>query len=120
MPAWPGRGVALAIVVVTAAGCATAPTAPSVMVLPGAGLSLEQFQADETQCRQWAAGRAPGAGQQREYDMAYMQCMYAKGHQIPGVRRSDRPGGATPPAYSSSPGSASPGSAAPPASPPSR
>ena len=27
---------------------------------------------------------------QRRYDNAYMQCMYAKGHQIPGYRRSTR------------------------------
>jgi hypothetical protein len=28
---------------------------------------------------------------QRHYDHAYMQCMYAKGNQIPGYRRTTRP-----------------------------
>ena len=35
---------------------------------------------------------------QRRYDMAYQQCMYAKGNQIPGVRPA-RAYGPPPPAY---------------------
>src|SRR5438874_5928581 len=35
--------------------CATIPTGPSVMVLPGSGKPFEQFQADDAVCRQWAA-----------------------------------------------------------------
>ena len=128
-------------------GCATVPSGPSVMSLPGSGKTFEQFQADDAICRQWAAqqiglspqetvnqntatgavvgtaigaglgaaigaasgspgaGAAIGAGSgllvgtasganagqyygreaQRQYDIAYMQCMYAKGNQIPGV-----------------------------------
>jgi hypothetical protein len=129
------------------AGCATVPTGPSVMVLPGQGKSFEQFQADNAVCQQWAAqqaGAAPGAaadqnlatgavagtllgaalgaaigaasgsagigaavgagsgllggtlvgagasqaaygtGQWR-FDIAYQQCMYAKGNQIPAM-----------------------------------
>ena len=96
-------------------GCASAPTGPSVMVLPGLGKSFEQFNADDAVCRQWglqATGRTPvqpvtgdsetapggaavaaGAGGttysgqegQWRYDMAYQQCMYSRGHQIPGV-----------------------------------
>ncbi len=131
------------------------PTGPSVMVLPGAGKSFEQFQTDDAVCRQWAAGQigmapqaianqntatgavagtAMGAGlgaaigaasgsagagaaigaasgllfgsaagassgqssgweAQRRYDIAYQQCMYAKGNQIPGYSR----GSVTPP-----------------------
>ena len=127
------------------AGCATVPTGPSVMVLPGTSRSFEQFQGDDVVCRQWAlqqtgttpsetgaintmtgatvgtvvgaalgaaigaaaggpalgaaigaatglfggtavgAGNAYGAGLsvQSRYDIAYMQCMYAKGNQIP-------------------------------------
>jgi Glycine-zipper domain len=126
-------------------GCATVPTGPSVMVLPGSGRPFDQFRADDSLCRQWAleqtgtttkqaskestvsgaaigtavgaaagaaigaaagspgVGAAAGAGAgllggtaigasqgedakvsvQRRYDVAYMQCMYAKGHQIP-------------------------------------
>jgi hypothetical protein len=132
------------------AGCATVPSGPSVMVLPGTGKSFELFQADDGVCRQWAAqqigitpgrasagaaatgaavgtvvgaaagaalgaaagspatGAAAGAGvgllggtvagasraestgyaAQRRYDITYMQCMYAKGHQIPVARGS--------------------------------
>ena len=43
-------------------GCATIPSGPSVMVLPGSGKSFEQFQADDATCRQWASqqiGTAP-------------------------------------------------------------
>jgi hypothetical protein len=125
--------------------CATVPTGPSVMVLPGSGKPFDQFQADDATCRQWALhvagittkkaatdtmitgaavgtavgaaagaalgaaagnpaiGAAAGAGVgllggtavaggyadsnvnsvQRRYDVGYMQCMYAKGNQIP-------------------------------------
>jgi hypothetical protein len=34
--------------------CATVPTGPSMMVLPGQGKNFEQFQADDSLCRQWA------------------------------------------------------------------
>src|SRR5919201_1999436 len=105
------------IVAVLVAGCATVPTGPSVMALPGSGKNFDQFQADDAVCRQWAAqqtGKAPGeasvqntvggaavgtalgagAGQtagvslQHRYDMAYLQCMYAKGNQVPAGRGS--------------------------------
>lgn len=130
--------------------CATAPLAPTVMVLPGVGKPLEHFQVDDLACRQWAVqqsgavatrtpgesvaggaaigtvlgaavgaaigavagspatGAAIGAGTgllggtaagasagdsrswvvQRRYDIAYQQCMYARGNQIPGYVRS--------------------------------
>ena len=41
-------------------GCATMPSGPSVMVMPGAGKSFETFQADDAVCRQWA-GQQTGA-----------------------------------------------------------
>ena len=80
------RGSIAAVVLV--AGCAHTPTGPSVMVLAGSGKSIEQFQADDNACRQMAAqelARAPGGDvpAQRRYDITYMQCMYAKGHQVP-------------------------------------
>jgi len=28
---------------------------------------------------------------QRRYDIAYQQCMYARGHQVPGVSRAGAP-----------------------------
>jgi Glycine-zipper domain len=152
------------------AACATVPTGPSVMVLPGNGKNFEQFQVDDATCRQWAAqqtgatdgqaathttvsgaaigtvlgaaagaaigaaagnpamGAAAGAGAgllggtavgasnagasyrsgQRHYDATYMQCMYAKGNQIPVARGSV-------PAYTSAP---APRPAVPPPPPP--
>jgi hypothetical protein len=138
--------------------CATVPTGPSVMVLPGSGKNFDQFQIDDSLCRQWAAqqtgtntqqtatnntvagaaigtvlgaaagaalgaaagspatGAAVGAGVgllggttvgasnayaaagnvQQRYDAAYMQCMYAKGNQIP-VARGSAPSMSAPP-----------------------
>ncbi|MGH8849602.1 MAG: YMGG-like glycine zipper-containing protein [Casimicrobiaceae bacterium] len=125
--------------------CATVPTGPSVVALPGAHKTFDQFQADSFSCQQYAEqmvggptaqannnaaasaiagtaigaaagaiigsasgnagpGAAIGAGTgllvgsaagsnayygasyyevQRRYDGSYMQCMYAKGNQIP-------------------------------------
>ena len=34
--------------------CASLPNSPSVMVLPGTGLSFDQFRNDDAQCRQYA------------------------------------------------------------------
>ena len=132
--------------------CATVPTGPSILVLPGTGKSFEQFQADDAVCRQWAmqqtgttpnqagatsavtgaavgtvvgaglgaaigaaagspatgaavgagaglfGGTAVGAGNaygssisvREHYDIGYVQCMYAKGNQIP-VSRGSQP-----------------------------
>ena len=121
--------------------CATVPTGPAVMVLPGTGKNFDQFRFDDGVCRQFAydqvagvtpsraaddsgvrsaaagtllgaaagaaidgsSGAAVGAGvgllfgglagagaaersaygAQYRYDVAYQQCMYAKGHRIP-------------------------------------
>jgi hypothetical protein len=90
------------------AGCATAPAGPSVMVLPGTGQPFDQFQADVHVCRDWAAKQVKGAFMdapsfevQRRYDNAYIQCMYAKGHQVPGrdlpARTPAPPTGSAPP-----------------------
>jgi hypothetical protein len=130
---------------VTLGACATVPPGPSVMVLPGNGVSFEQFHADDLTCQQYAqsaVGYAPGQaaedsatrsaavgtalgaaagallgaasghagtgaaigagtgliiggtagsdaygrsayGMQQRYDNAYIQCMYAKGNQVP-------------------------------------
>jgi hypothetical protein len=163
-----GKGTAmktdrLAVVALALAlgACATVPTGPSVMVLPGSTKTFEQFQVDDAVCRQWAhqqtgttagkassnttatgavagtaigaaagaaigaaagnpaagaaigagsgllGGTAIGAGQaqgayhsvQQRYNMAFMQCMYAKGNQIPVARGSVAPGysSSTPP-----------------------
>ncbi len=122
------------------AGCATVPSGPSVMALPGSGKPFAEFRADDAECRQYAQyqvggtadqaaadagvrsavigtviGAAAGAalgghhgagvgagtgllvgsmagtgaaqrsayGTQRQFDNAYVQCMYSKGHQVP-------------------------------------
>ncbi|ASF46460.1 YMGG-like glycine zipper-containing protein [Methylovulum psychrotolerans] len=129
------------ILLLAVSGCASVPEGPSVMVLPGNGLSFEQFRNDDAVCRQFAffqsggvdsnsagmssgvtsavvgtalgaaAGAAFGGGRgavigagsglllgsvvgsgaagdsqsaaQQAYDNGYVQCMYAKGHQVP-------------------------------------
>ena len=138
-------GIPSTAAVLLLAACATVPTSPSVMVLPGNGKNFEQFQAEDAICRQWAAqqaettpkrasaegtltgaaigtavgaavgtaigtaagspavGAAVGAGGglisgtaigadsaewastsvQHRYDIAYTQCMYVKGNQVP-------------------------------------
>jgi hypothetical protein len=148
------RAIVAAPLALLLGACATVPTGPSVMVLPGSAKSFEEFQADDGACRQWAhqqtgtttgkaansqtvtgaavgtavgaaagaalgaaagnpavgaaagagvgllGGTAVGAGHaegayrsvQQRYNMAYMQCMYAKGNQIPVARGSVVPG----------------------------
>ncbi len=59
------RKVILAIALpAVLAGCATTPTGPSVLVLPGTGQSFEQFNRDEVYCRDYAmrglGGKSPG------------------------------------------------------------
>lgn len=36
---------------------------------------------------------------QRNYDVAYMQCMYARGNQVPGATAARQPAGSYPPPY---------------------
>jgi hypothetical protein len=90
----------LALLTVTlTAGCASAPTVPSVLVLPAVGKSHEQFVTEDARCRQRAAAEAQtGSGgtvsAQGRYDMVYIQCMYAAGNQVPvpgGTLRSTTP-----------------------------
>jgi len=127
--------------ILAVAGCASVPTGPDVMVLPGTGIPFNQFRNDDVICQQYASyqvdgttpneagvnsgvasaligaaigaaagaaigsgtGAAIGAGTglvggslvgtstasgsmyevQQRYDVAYIQCMYAKGHQVP-------------------------------------
>lgn len=42
------------------AACASAPTGPNVMVLPGSGKSFDQFRFDDYECRQYAHSQAGG------------------------------------------------------------
>lgn len=45
------------------AACASVPTGPSLMALPGTGKSFEQFRADDFQCRQYAEASIGGTAQ---------------------------------------------------------
>ena len=74
------RVFALFLVVAILTACASA--GPQVMVLPGKNKTLDQFHTDDSACRGWAAQQSEDVSGWR-YDMAYLQCMYAKGHQIP-------------------------------------
>ena len=47
------RWLAMLIVTPLLGACASMPTGPGVMVLPGTGKSIEQFNADDAACRQW-------------------------------------------------------------------
>jgi hypothetical protein len=52
---------AFAAISLLLAGCATAPTGPAVMVLPGSGKSFDQFRFDDHECRQYASSQVGGA-----------------------------------------------------------
>ena len=50
----------LALVALFIAGCATYPTGPSVMSLPGTGKTFEQFRWDDGECQRYAFGMVGG------------------------------------------------------------
>jgi len=169
----PAKISALALTLLIAA-CTTMPNGPSVMVLPGTGMSFDRFRADDMECRNYALnsvggvtpgqaasqsgvssavvgtvlgaaagaaiggheGAAVGAGTgllvggmagtgtaqasayglQQSYDAGYIQCMYAKGHQVPvsgQIYRQSRPASYPPP-----PGAPPPPAGTPPPPPP--
>lgn len=64
------------------AGCASVPTGPAVQALPGSAKSADEFRSDDAACRETAAMDAKATKKSR-YEMAYLQCMYARGNQIP-------------------------------------
>ena len=83
------------------AACARVPSRPGILALPGTAKNADEFRSDDAVCRQAAAIEAKATEKWR-YDMTYLQCMYAKGNQIP------VPGGVFEPTYVS-PGSSPPG-----------
>lgn len=116
------------------AGCATAPSGPSVLVLPGTGKSFDQFRADEQECRQYAQAQSGGAAGdgalagsgaagtssyalQKRYDFAYQQCMYAKGHKVP-MSRAEAERYRPPPSKAAPPPPPPPPAGTPPGVPP--
>jgi hypothetical protein len=151
-------GLLLAVMALLTA-CATVPSGPMVMVLPGAGKPFDLFQLEDAACRYHAqaqigvtpgqeptqslmsgaaigtlvgaglgaafgaaagnpeVGAAVGAGTgllmgtatgaeagaasartlQWRYDVSYVQCMYAKGNQVPGTTAAAPPSHVPPP-----------------------
>jgi hypothetical protein len=59
----PAIGLSVAAAALLMAACTTAPTSPSVAVMPGAGKSFEQFNADDGVCRQYAYNQNAGAAE---------------------------------------------------------
>ncbi|HZQ74216.1 MAG TPA: hypothetical protein VFB08_14960 [Burkholderiales bacterium] len=159
------------------AACATTPTGPSVMVLPGSGKTFDQFRFDDNECRQFALtqsgagtadsaaadsgmksaavgaavgalagaaitrsghGAVAGAGLggaggaiagtgaasqtahtvQGRYDIAYQQCMYSKGNQIPMAASRYQRSAPPPASYQSAPPPPPPSSGTTPPPPP--
>lgn len=54
------KPVSLAAALLLLAGCATPPSGPSMLVLPGTGKSFDQFRFDEQDCRNYAHGSVGG------------------------------------------------------------
>lgn len=124
---------AIPLAALVSLGACTAAPGPGVivrpLVLPGVGKPFEEFERDDSICRQWAArqaeakpgdpapatatGAAGGAVADRDqgvpigaragrtargaarggYDIAYQQCMFARGNQIRGITPASRPAG---------------------------
>jgi hypothetical protein len=49
-----------AMVILAVTGCASMPNGPSVMVLPGTGMSFDQFRNDNAMCQQFAFSEVGG------------------------------------------------------------
>jgi hypothetical protein len=85
--------------------CTVIPTGPSVLVLPAVGKPMDVFQAEEGGCRSYAQQQIGVASEQAaaqralqsRYDIAYVQCMYAKGNVVPGVMVAPEPSSTPPP-----------------------
>ena len=71
--------------------CASMPSGPSFMALPGSGKSFSQFRIDDNQCRQFAHEQVNSTSPERfservnqqRYDTSYVQCMYKNKHRVP-------------------------------------
>lgn len=55
------RITSLAAAVLLLGACASVPTGPSAMVLPGSGKSFDQFRMDDMDCRQYASLQSGGS-----------------------------------------------------------
>ena len=96
-------GTALGAAAGAAIGAAAGNAGTGAAVGAGSGLILGSATGAQ-------AGSASSGTLQWRYDVAYTQCMYAKGHQVPGVASAPPPSSAPPPPP--------PGTAPPPGPPP--
>lgn len=55
------------------AGCASVPTAPNVMALPGTGRTFEEFRADDAYCRDYAYHQIGGKSREQAASSAAVQ-----------------------------------------------
>jgi hypothetical protein len=99
------RSVTIAFAALLLGGCVEYPSQPTVAVMPAPNKPLEVFQGEDLGCRSYAFQQAKANndyqyGAQYRYNVAYMQCMYSRGNQVPGsyVTNSAPP----PPAYADS------------------
>ena len=56
------RLIVLAGAVLATAGCASLPSGPSVLALPGTGKSFDEFRVDDDLCRRYASAQVGGVG----------------------------------------------------------
>jgi len=77
------RGVVVVAAISTLlAGCAQTPLGPTVQVMPGPGKSFEAFQADQSDCKGYAAGQVQGqaeASNQRAVGAALLTTLLGTG-----------------------------------------
>jgi len=59
--------------VVILAGCASVPTAPNLMALPGTGRTFEEFRADDAYCRDYAIQQIGGKSRDQVASAAAVQ-----------------------------------------------
>lgn len=64
----PMSSLAAASALVLFAGCASLPTGPSVMALPGTGKNFDQFRSDDAECRRYALHQVGGGANQAAVD----------------------------------------------------
>jgi hypothetical protein len=85
--------------------CVELPTEPTVAVMPPPYKPFDLFVADEQACKAYAGQvvAQPEAANsyyyypQYRFNVAYEQCMYSRGNQVPGFGGSTPPHSGTPP-----------------------
>ena len=93
------RRILIAVTVcAVAAGCLSQPIGPAVAVKPGRDKPFTVFLQEDAQCKQYAREQLAGGADtraasdaqvpraqlnvQQRYDLAYLECMRAKGNEV--------------------------------------